>query len=101
MFNLENTKYHVEYTSRFKKEFKKVIKQGKDEEKFLEVLNVIANGQELDPKYKNHKLINDKTFKDCNECHISPDWLLIYKYKDNELILLLFATGSHSNLFNR
>ena len=101
MFNLENTKYHVEYTSRFKKEFKKVLKQGKDEEKFLEILNFIANGYELDSKYKNHKLINNKIFKDCYECHISPDWLLIYKYKDNELILLLFATGSHSDLFNK
>lgn len=100
MFDLKNTKYHVKYTSRFKKEFKKVLKQGKDENKFLEVLKVIANGLELDEKYKNHKLNDDKTFKNCNECHISPDWLLIYKIQDNELILLLFATGSHSDLFH-
>ena len=101
MFNLENTKYHVQYTSQFKKEFKKVLKQGKDEKLFLEVLNVIANGEELAEKYKNHKLINDKTFKNCCEWHIMPDWLLIYKIQDNELILLLFATGSHSDLFNK
>lgn len=101
MFDLKNTKYHVQYTSRFKKEFKKVLKQGKDEKLFLEVLSVIANGKELDPKYKNHKLINDKTFKECNECHIQPDWLLVYKVQNNELILLLFATGSHSDLFNK
>lgn len=101
MFDLKNTKYHVQYTSRFKKEFKKALKQGKDETKFLEVLKVIANGGELEAKYKNHKLINDKVFKDCNECHITPDWLLVYKYHDEELILLLFATGSHSNLFNK
>lgn len=101
MFDLKNTKYHVEYTSRFKKEFKKVLKQGKDENKFLEVLKVIANGNELDKKYKNHKLINDKTFKNCNECHIESDWLLIYKIQNNELVLLLFATGSHSELFNK
>ncbi len=101
MFDLENTKYHVQYTNRFKKEFKKLLKQGKDEAKFLEVLKVIANGGELDEKYKNHKLINDKVFKDCIECHITPDWLLIYKIQDNELILLLFATGSHSELFNK
>ena len=72
MFNLENTKYHVQYTSRFKKEFKKILKQGKDEKLFLEVLNVIANGEELEEKYKSHKLINDKTFKECYECHIQP-----------------------------
>ena len=45
MFDLENTKYHVQYTSQFKKEFKKVLKQGKDENIFLEVLNSIANGK--------------------------------------------------------
>ncbi len=101
MFNLENTKYHVQYTSRFKKEFKKILKQGKDEKLFLEVLNVIANGEELDEKYKNHKLINDKTFKECYECHIQPNWLLVYKVQNNELVLLLFATGSHSELFNK
>lgn len=101
MFNLENTKYHVQYTSRFKKEFKKILKQGKDEKLFLEVLNVIANGEELEEKYRNHKLINDKTFKECYECHIQPDWLLVYKVQDNDLILLLFATGSHSDLFNK
>ena len=57
MFDLKNTKYHVQYTSRFKKEYKKVIKQGKNKEKFLEVLNKIANGEELETKYRNHKLI--------------------------------------------
>lgn len=101
MFDLYNTKYHVQYTNRFKKEFKKVLKQGKDENKFLEVLNIIANGKELDEKYRNHKLINDKTFKDCQECHITPDCLLVYKIQDNELVLLLFATGSHSDLFDK
>ena len=101
MFNLKNTKYHVQYTSRFKKEFKKILKQGKDEKLFLEVLNVIANGEELAEKYRNHKLTNDKTFKECYECHIQPDWLLVYKLQDNELVLLLFATGSHNDLFNK
>ena len=100
-FKFENTKYNIEITSRFKNEYKKIRKQNKDINKLIEVLEILANGEELDPKYKNHKLINDKIFKDCNECHISPDWLLIYKYKDNELILLLFATGSHSDLFNK
>lgn len=101
MLDLKNTKYCVQYTSLFKKEFKKILKQGKDESNFLEVLAVIANGGELDEKYRNHKLINDKTFKDCQECHITPDWLLIYKIKNNELVLLLFIVGSHSDLFNK
>ena len=55
--------------------------------------------EELEPKYKNHKLINNKIYNNCSECHIKPDWLLIYKYVDQELILLLFATGSYSELF--
>ena len=77
------------------------MKQGKDENKFLEVLCVLANDGELDEKYRNHKLVNDKIFKDCNECHIAPDWLLIYKVQNNQLVLLLFATGSHSELFKK
>lgn len=101
MYDLKNTKYHVKYTSRFKNEFKKVVKRGKNQFKFLEVLDIIANGEELDEKYKNHRLVNDKIFKDCNECHIEPDWLLVYKIHDEELILLLFATGSHSDLFKK
>ncbi len=66
-----------------------------------EVIKKLANGTELEEKYKNHKLINDRTYKDCNECHIEPDWLLIYKVKNDKLILLLFATGSHSELFSK
>lgn len=99
--SLKNTKYDVRFTSRFKKDFKKVLKQGKDENKFLEVINIIANGKKLDEKYKNHKLVDDKIYKDCEECHITPDWLLIYKIQNNDLVLLLFATGSHSDLFNK
>lgn len=77
------------------------MKQGKDEKLFLEVLSYLANGIELDKKYKNYKLMNDKTFVNCMECHILPDWLLVYKIVDNELLLLLFATSSHSDLFNK
>ena len=46
------------------------------------------------------KIINDKYYKNCRECHIEPNWLLIYKYKDIELILYLVETGSHSDLFD-
>ncbi len=92
-------KYKIDYTNNFKKQYKKIKRQGKDLNKLHEVIEVLSKGEELDPKYKNHKLVNDKIFKDCNECHISPDWLLIYKIQENELILLLFATGSHSDLF--
>lgn len=97
--DITNTKYQVKFTKSFKKQFKKILKQGKDQKKLLEVLKYIANGKELDPKYKNHKLINDKKYNNCYECHIESDWLLVYKIEENELILLLFATGSHVELF--
>lgn len=101
MFNLTETKYRVQYTNRFKKEYKKVLKQGKDESLFLETLSFIANGEDLPFKYRNHQLVNSKTFKDCFECHIEPDWLLVYKIQDDCLVLLLFATGEYAELFKK
>ena len=94
-------KYIVDYTSNFKKQHKKMEKQGKDLSKLYDIIEKLANKEELDPKYKDHILIDNKYFKDCRECHIEPDWLLVYKYQDKKLILLLFATGSHSELFNK
>lgn len=98
--NIEESVYEIKTTSRFNKNLKRVIKQNKDIEKLIKVVEKLANNQTLDSKYKNHKLINDKNFKNCNECYIEPDWLLIYKIENNELILLLLATGSHSDLFS-
>lgn len=100
MFDLNNTKYEVHHTSLFKKQYKKILKQGKNKEKFLEVLNVLANGEKLDAKYMDHALIDNKYFKSCRECHITPDWLLVYKYNEQELILFLIQTGSHSEILN-
>lgn len=99
MNNLKNTKYIIKYTSKFKKQFKKIMKQGKNEQKFLDVLEYLANGKELPKKYRNHHLINSGEYLSCNECHIEPDWLLVYKIQNEKLILLLFATGSHSEIF--
>jgi len=92
-------KYKVDYTSIFSKQYKKILKQDKDIEKLDKVIEILANGKELDYKYRNHKLINNRKYKECYECHIEPDWLLIYKYDHDKLILLLFSTGSHSELF--
>ena len=94
-------KYIVDYTTRFKKQHKMLKKQGKDLNKLYSVIEKLANNEKLDIKYKDHQLINDKTYKNCRECHIEPNWLLIYKYQDDELILLLFATGSHSEILNK
>ena len=99
MLNLKDTKCEVKFSNSFKKTYKKMLKQGKKEEKFLEVLGKLANLEELEEKCKNHALQNSKDYKNCYECHIEPDWLLIYQYIDNKLILLLVETGSHSDLF--
>lgn len=79
----------------------KVIRQGKDTKVLLDVVTKLANFEELEPKYKNHHLINDKTYRDCMECHLKPDWLLVYKYIDNTLVLVLVATGSYSEILSK
>ena len=91
--------YKVNTTSVFRKKIRLMAKQGKDINKIIFVVKKLANAEELDAKYQNHKLNDNKKYQNCNELHIEPDWLLVYKYQHDELILLLVDTGSHSNLF--
>lgn len=93
--------YKVKYSKEFKRPLKKAIKQGKNIDKLLDVVDALSQKQQLDPKYKDHALYNDKRFKDCRDCHIEPDWVLIYKYLENEIVLLLVNTGSHSEVLNK
>jgi len=95
------TKYKIKYSKIFKKQLKKVLKQGKDIDRLLFVVDKLSNNQALEPKYKDHLLLDNKYYKNCRECHIEPDWLLIYKYNNNELILYLIESGSHSDLFKK
>lgn len=97
-FNTKN-KYNIDMTSNFKKQFKRVKKQNKDINKFIYVLEKLANGEKLEAKYKDHQLVNDKYYKNCRECHIEPDWLLVYQYQEEKLVLLLVNIGSHSSIF--
>lgn len=100
MNNLKtSTKYIIKYSSYFKKNYKKIKKQGKDINKLKYIITKLANKEELAEKYRNHNLKNDKYYKNCGECHIEPDWLLVYRYEENQLILLLINTGSHSEIF--
>lgn len=94
-------KYRVIASNKFKKSLKKTLKQGKNIKKLLDVIDKLAIKEPLEKRYRNHNLINDKKYKDCMECHIEPDWLLVYQYIDNELILLLVNTGSHSEVLNK
>ena len=94
-------KYKVKYSNSFKKQLKKLTKQGKDINKLLKVVEILSSGENLDVKFKDHQLIDNKYFKKCRECHIEPDWLLVYKVSDDEIILFLVETGSHSELFGK
>ena len=93
--------YKIVLTSNFKNQYKKIVKQGKKIKNLKIVIEKLANKEKLDSKYKDHNLINDKYYKNCRECHIKPNWLLVYQYEDDKLNLLLMATGSHSELFNK
>ena len=72
-------KYDIILTSAFKKDLKNIKKRNKDLSKLIEVVNKLASGQELDTQYRDHALANNLRFKDCRECHLEPDWLLVYK----------------------
>lgn len=61
------------------------------------MIELLANGMKLDEKYKDHLLTGD--YGGFRECHITPDWLLVYQYREQELLLLLSRTGTHSDLF--
>ena len=98
--SIKDTKYGIITSNKFNKQLKKIIKQGKNIEKISNVVKKLANGETLEPKYKDHALIDTKYYKNCRECHIEPDWLLVYKYNNNEIILYLVETGSHLDLFN-
>lgn len=90
-------KYDVRMSTRFKKDMKLVQKRGYDQRLIFEVIELLANGMKLDEKYKDHLLIGD--YGGFRECHITPDWLLVYQYREQELLLLLSRTGTHSDLF--
>ena len=94
------SKYDVIYSKKFKKSLKKVTKQGKDINKLLDIVDKLATKETLEPKYKDHVLYDDKNFKGCRDCHIEPDWVLIYKYLEEEIVLLLVNTGSHSDILD-
>ncbi len=84
-------------SNRFKKDLKLAIRRGYKIELLAEVVNQIAAGGTLDEKYKGHLLTGD--YGGFRECHITPGWLLVYQVRENELILFLSRTGTHSDLF--
>lgn len=90
-------KYKVVPSNQFRKDLRLAQKRGYDIAKIKEVLVVLANGEPLAAKYRDHALTGN--YSGCRECHIQPDWLLVYQIREQELILFLSRTGTHSDLF--
>ena len=93
------SKYTVKPTSQFKKDYKLAMKRGLDISLLEDIIAKLALGESLPEKNRDHALSGN--WNGYRECHILPDWLLIYKIEDNILILTLARTGTHSNLFNK
>ena len=90
-------KYEPKPTNQFKRDYRKMLKQGKKRALIEEVIETLSKGEPLPPKNKDHAL--QGKWKGYRECHIEPDWLLVYKIIEDKLILLLIHTDSHSELF--
>jgi len=83
------------FTKQFDRDLKRMLKRGKEKDKIKLVVSNLINEERLEPKYKDHKLVSN--YEGRRECHIEPDWLLIYK-PEKEMIIFE-RTGSHSDLF--
>ncbi|MCI8854264.1 MAG: type II toxin-antitoxin system YafQ family toxin [Lachnospiraceae bacterium] len=87
----------IRYSTKFKKDYKMIVKRGYNPKLLENVLNILCTEQPLPSKYKDHQLSGN--YEGHRECHISPDWLLIYKIEQSILTLTLTRTGTHSDLF--
>ena len=90
---------NVEFSGQFKKDYKLALKRGCDPKHLEAVLTFLVNEQPLPEKYRDHALVTSRNSKNVRECHIAPDWLLIYRIENDRLVLQLIRTGTHSDLF--
>lgn len=90
-------KHEVKFTNQFKKDLKLAKKRNKDLNKLFKAVEILASGGTLDAKYRDHGLSGD--YQGTRECHIEPDWLLVYEIRDDVLVLMLYRLGSHFELF--
>lgn len=96
---MRKTKYIVKPTTQFKKDFKLAMKRSMKIELLEEVIAMLAMGETLPDKHKDHALTGN--WVGHRECHILPDWRLIYRIEDEVLVLTLARTGTHSDLFGK
>ena len=92
-------RYEVKFTTQFKKDIKLAKKQKKNLDLLFDVIDKLANGKKLDSKFRDHDLSGD--YAGTRECHVEPDWLLIYEIRDDVLVLMLYRLGTHSELFKK
>lgn len=90
-------KYRIEYTNRFEKDLMQAVKRGKNLDKLFTIIDKLAAGEPLEKKNRTHLLIGE--YSGYWECHIEPDWLLVYEKFDDVLVLSMYRTGTHSDLF--
>lgn len=96
---MRKTKYVVKLTTQFKKDYKLAMKRGLKIGLLEDVIAVLATGETLSEKHKDHALTGN--WVGHRECHILPDWLLIYRMEDDVLVLTLARAGTHSDLFGK
>ena len=89
--------YKVIPTGRFQKDLKRAEKRGLKLNLLADAIKILASGEPLPPKYKDHPLTGN--YEGCRECHIQPDWLLIYETNEKDAVLAAMRTGTHSDLF--
>lgn len=90
-------KYTVKPSTKFQKDLKRIERRGYNLALINEVIKKLANGEELPSRFRDHSLSGN--YIKCRECHITPDWLLIYELTESDLILYLTRTGTHNDLF--
>lgn len=96
---MKKTKYTVKPTTQFRKDYKLAMKRGRKIGLLEDVITVLAMGEPLPEKYKDHALSGN--WVGHRECHILPDWLLVYRIENDVLVLTLTRTGTHSDLFEK
>ena len=88
-----------EFSGQFKKDYKLALKRGCDPKKLERVITLLCQEEQLPASYRDHALVNSRNYKNVRECHIQPDWLLVYLIENDILTLTLVDTGSHADIF--
>ena len=94
-----SAKYELHVTGQFKRDLKRCKKRGLPLDELWKVIDLLLRDEELEEKYNAHLLVGDR--KGQWECHIQPDWLLVWEKREAELILIMLNTGTHSDLFSK